>query len=189
MKKRVYLSVICALVINATASDLGTIQVESSTIDDKFEATKSSVSSVSVVTEEDIKKLNPKSIADVLNTIPGLTASNVGNDRVKIHIRGVGNHLYMGEQPGVAVVIDGVPVQETTGKINVDLDNIASIKVIKGGASYLFGNDALGGAIIITTKRGKGKDYTKAEFEAGSFGSRRMLASTNQNFENSVIQV
>ncbi|MFT7004146.1 MAG: iron complex outermembrane receptor protein [Sulfurimonas sp.] len=189
MKKKVYLSIICVLVINLAASDLGTIQVESSTIDDKFESTKSDVSSVAVITEEEIQKINPKSIMDVLNSIPGLTASKVGTDTVKVHIRGIGNHLYMGEKPGVAVVIDGVPVQETTGKINVDLDNIASIKVIKGGASYLFGNDAEAGAVIITTKRAKGKDLTKATFEAGGFGYNKILASTNQSFENSAIQV
>ena len=163
MKTKIYLSAICALAINLAASDLGTIQVVSSTIDDKFESTKSEVSSVSVITEEEIEKLNPKNITDVLNTIPGLTVSKVGTDIVKVHIRGVGNHQYMGEQPGVAIVIDGVPVQETTGKINVDLDNIASIKVIKGGASYLYGNDALAGAVIITTKRAKGKDFSKIE--------------------------
>lgn len=185
---KICLSMICALAINATASDLGTIQVQSSTIDDKFESTKSEISSVAVVTAEDIEKLNAKSITDVFNTIPGITATKVGTDTVKVHIRGVGNHLYMGEQPGVAVVIDGVPVQETTGKINVDLDNIATIKVIKGGASYLFGNDALGGAVIITTKRAKGKDSTKGEFEAGSFGFKKILASTNQSFENSAFQ-
>jgi iron complex outermembrane receptor protein len=189
MKKKVYLSVICALVINATASDLGTIQVESSTIDDKFSSTLSEFPGVAVITGEDIEKLNPKSVTDLLNTIPGITASKVGTDRVKVHIRGVGNHLYMGEQPGVAVVIDGVPVQETTGKINIDLDNISTIKVIKGGASYLFGNDALGGAIIITTKRTKGKDLVKGEFEAGSFGYNKLVGSANQSFENSAIQV
>jgi iron complex outermembrane receptor protein len=190
--RQIKYSVVAALAIVATlnaSEDLGLIMVESTTIDDKFESKKNEVSSTEVITAEEIEKLNPKSIVDVLNTVPGLTATKVGTDTVKVHIRGVGNHLYMGEQPGVAVVIDGVPVQETTGKINVDLDNIASIKVIKGGASYLYGNDALGGAVIITTKRTKGESSSKIEAEGGSFGSKRILASTNQSFENSALQV
>lgn len=57
------------------------------------------------------------------------------------------------------IVIDGVPVFERTGKVNIDLDNIESIKVIKGGSLYLFGEDALSGAVIITTKRGAKYDF------------------------------
>lgn len=189
MKTRVYLSVICALAVNLVASDLGTIQVESSTIDDKTKSTKNEVSNVTVFTSEDVEEINPHSILEVLRNTAGITATQTEGDIVKIHIRGVGNHLYMGEQPGVAVVIDGVPVQESAGTINVDLDNVASIKVIKGGASYLYGNDALAGAVVITTKRAKGKDSSKIEIEGGSFGTKRALISTNKNFDNSALQI
>jgi len=169
--------------------ELDLITVESTTIDDKFNSKSKEVSNVMTINSNDIEKINPTNVEDVLKTIPGITASNVGNDRVKIHIRGVDNHRYMGEKPGVAVVIDGVPVQQTSGKIDLDLDNIASIKVIKGGASYLYGNDAIGGAVIITTKRPKGESSSKIETEAGSFGFKRMLLSTNQSFENSDLQL
>ena len=84
----------------------------------------------------------------------------------------------MGERPGVAVVIDGVPVFERTGRVNIDLDNIESIKVIKGGASYLFGDDALSGAVIITTKRGANYDNIHLSGEVGSFDYRKALART-----------
>ncbi|MEA3498489.1 MAG: TonB-dependent receptor plug domain-containing protein, partial [Campylobacterota bacterium] len=174
--------------LNAT-DDLGTIGVYSSTIDDKFKTTHTDVSNVTFIDNKEIQKVNPQNIVEVLNSIPGITAMQTEGDIVKIHIRGIGNQVYMGEKPGVAVVIDGVPVQETTGKINVDLDNIASIKVIKGGASYLYGNDAIAGAIVITTKRTKGKSQSKIETEAGSFGYKRFLASTNQSFENYAIQL
>ena len=40
MRRKIYLSTICALAISATAADLGTISVDSSTIDDKFDAKK-----------------------------------------------------------------------------------------------------------------------------------------------------
>lgn len=189
MKKILKLSVVCALALNLQANDLGTINIESSTIDDKYETKKTEVSNVSIITEDDVKKINPTNVEDILKGIPGITASNVGNDRVKIHIRGVDNHRYMGEKPGVAVVIDGVPVQETTGKINLDLDNIATIKVIKGGASYLYGNDAIAGAVVITTKRPKGASNSKFETEFGSYGFKRGLISTNQGFDNSSLQL
>ncbi|WP_345976008.1 TonB-dependent receptor [Sulfurimonas sp. HSL3-7] len=188
MNKKIYFSAVCALAINLSAADLGTIQVESSTIDDKLD-TKTEVSSVAVISGEEVEEINPKTLGDILVGVPGVTLSNVGTAEVKIHIRGIDNQNYMGEKPGVAVVIDGVPVQETAGRINVDLDNIESIKVIKGGASYLYGNDALAGAIVITTKKPKGKSASKIEGELGSFNSKRVLATTNQSLGNSALQL
>ncbi|MCK5110495.1 MAG: TonB-dependent receptor [Arcobacteraceae bacterium] len=192
MNKKICISLACALALTTTlvaSEDLGLISVDSSTIDDKFTSTKSSVSNIAIISEEDIEKSNPHSVLDILNTIPGLTAESVDNDIVKIHIRGVENQRYMGERSGVAVVIDGVPVQESAGRVNIDLDNIASIKVIKGSASYLYGNDAIAGAVVITTKRGKGEDLSKIEIERGRFNSNKFLASTNQSFENSALKV
>jgi iron complex outermembrane receptor protein len=186
---KIYLSAVCALAVSLSASDLGTIQVESSTIEGKADTKKTEVSSVATISGEEVEEINPKTITDILQGVPGVTLSNVGTDAVKVHIRGVDNQMYMGEKPGVAIVIDGVPVQETSGKINVDLDNIESIKVIKGGASYLYGNDALAGAVIITTKKAKAKDFSKVEGEIGSFNSKRLLATTNQSFENSALQL
>lgn len=170
------------------AVELDSISV-SSTIDDEYTTTSKSISSTSVITAEEINKINPNSVAEILNKIPGITASLVGTDSLKVHIRGIDNQMYMGEQPGVAIVIDGVPVYETTGKINVDLDNIESIKVIKGGASYLYGNDAIAGAVVITTKRPKGESSSRIEMEAGSYGTRNLTVSTNQALENSLLQL
>lgn len=96
-------------------------------------------------------------------------------DGIKIKIRGIDNQRYMGEKPGVAIVIDGVPVFERTGKVNVDLDNIESIRVVKGGASHLYGEDALAGAVIITTKRGANNAGFTVESDAGSYGYVRKL--------------
>ncbi|MFA6740332.1 MAG: TonB-dependent receptor [Arcobacteraceae bacterium] len=190
-KTKIFLSCILAgALTNINATEvLDAISVESSTINDNNGLRKSEVSSTSYMTNEEIEKINPKTISDILNKIPGVTCSLVGTDSIKVHIRGIDNQLYMGEKPGVAVVIDGVPVQETTGKINIDLDNIESIKVIKGGASYLYGNDALSGAVIITTKNAKATNKSKIETEAGSFGTKRVLFETSQGFDNSSLQL
>jgi iron complex outermembrane receptor protein len=188
MQKKILLSMVTVVYLQAV--DLGSISVESSTIDEKVDTQKAEVSTVQTITSEDIKRINPKSISDILNTVPGVTMSLVGTDSLKVHIRGIDNQMYMGEKPGVAIVVDGVPVQETTGKINIDLDNIESIKVIKGGASFLYGNDALSGAVIITTKRQKGdKSDTKITFEGGSFGYKKVVVSTNQAFDTGALQL
>lgn len=183
-------SLLLGLTNVSATEDLGTITVESSTIDEKVDVKKEEVSSVTLIDAQTIENINAKNVADILNTVPGVTMTLTGTDALKIHIRGVDNQMYMGEKPGVAVVIDGVPVQETTGKINMDLDNIESIKVIKGGASYLYGNDAIAGAVVITTKKQKGMgSASKFETEVGSFGYKKALLSTNQAFENSALHL
>jgi iron complex outermembrane receptor protein len=164
------------------ADDLGTIRVLSTTIDDKFENKRDEPSSFGFITEQEIDKDRPQNIQEMLRRIPGITTELQNGDSLKIHIRGVENQVFMGERPGVAVVIDGVPVFERTGKVNIDIDNIDSIKVIKGGASYLFGDDALGGAVIITTKRGADNAGYRVDLEAGSFDYYKALVKAG--FEN-----
>lgn len=178
MNKKICLSIICALSINAAASDLGTIQVESSTIDDRFDSKKTEISSTSSISGERVDEAHAQNIQQILQSIPGITTEFTTGDSLKIHLRGVENQMYMGEKPGVAVVIDGVPVFERTGAVNIDLDNIESIKVIKGGASYLFGDDALSGAVIITTKKGAKYNHNFATAEVGSYGYQKLLART-----------
>jgi TonB-dependent SusC/RagA subfamily outer membrane receptor len=61
---------------------------------------------------------------------------------------------------GVTYVIDGVP----SNPDNVDIDNIASINVLKGpNGAALYGLDAADGVIVITTKKGS-KNNFKVEF-------------------------
>jgi iron complex outermembrane receptor protein len=163
--------------VQAEQQDEGNvIHVESTTIDDKFENKRDEASSVAVISGEKVDKAHTENIQQLLQSVPGVTTELQAGDSLKIHIRGIENQVYMGEKPGVAVVIDGVPVFERTGRVNIDLDNIESIKVIKGGASYLFGDDALAGAVIITTKRGAQYEGYTLGAEAGSFGYVKGLA-------------
>ena len=162
-------------VINAQ-EDMGVIHVDSTTIDDKFESKKDEISSTTSIKGEKIDAKKAENIQRTLQSIPGITTELTDGDSLKIHIRGVENQVYMGEKPGVAVVIDGVPVFERTGSVNIDMDNIESVKVVKGGASYLFGDDALSGAVIITTKKGAKNAGAKVEVEDGTYGYEKYLA-------------
>lgn len=169
---------ICEAAYAAGGKDemLDEVVVSSTTIDDRFTSRNDKASNTTVISGEKIDKEHPQNLLQVLQAIPGVTADLDSGESVKIKLRGIENQRYMGEKPGVAIVIDGVPVFERTGKVNIDLDNIASIKVIKGGASYLFGEDALSGAVVITTKRGyKNAGVTLAK-DVGSFGYHKELA-------------
>jgi iron complex outermembrane receptor protein len=158
---------------HAQERTLDAVSVTSSTIDDRFAGKRGEASSVSEISGRKVDERRAENIIQVLQAIPGITADLSSGDEIKIKFRGVENQVYMGEKPGVAIVIDGVPVFERTGKVNIDLDNIESIKVIKGGASYLFGEDALAGALVITTKRGAKYAGLTVAADAGAWGYQR----------------
>ncbi|MDY0049983.1 MAG: TonB-dependent receptor [Halothiobacillaceae bacterium] len=160
--------------LQAEPTALEPLRVESSTIDDRSGGRGIEPSSVAIIDGETVDRSHAENLQKLLQAIPGITTEVQGGDSIKIHIRGVENQRFMGEKPGVAIVIDGVPVFERTGRVNIDLDNIESVKVIKGGASFLFGEDALSGAVIITTKRGLQNNLI--EGEAGRFGYNKALA-------------
>jgi len=161
--------------VYANPGVLPEVSVTSTTIDDRFDSKRGEASNINNISGKKVDEEHGKNLVEILESIPGVTAEVQSGDSVKIMLRGVEAQRYMGEKPGVAIVIDGVPVQERTGRVNIDLDNIESIKVIKGGASYLFGEDALSGAVIITTKRGAKMTGVTASAEAGSFNYLKTL--------------
>lgn len=148
--------------------------VSGSAIEDRFGAELNDPVSSTLITGDQIDEQRATNIIEVLRTVPGVTADlRGGADGTKIRLRGIDNQRFMSEKPGVAIIIDGVPVFERAGRVNIDLDNIESIRVVKGGASYLYGEDALSGAVVITTKRGARHDGVTVEHDQGSFGYQR----------------
>ena len=152
------------------------VRVSASSIDVRF-ASRDEPANATSITGAEIEGQHARNVVEVLQAVPGFTPDLYGgSDTVKIKFRGVDSQRYYGEKPGVAIIVDGVPVLERTGRVNLDLDNIDSVRVLKGGASYLFGDDALSGAVIITTKRGVGNRGVKVDYDAGSFGYQRIFA-------------
>jgi iron complex outermembrane receptor protein len=185
MNRYLMISLAAATVLMAEpTTDLGEIQVESSTITDLEGNLTTEASTVNVIDEKTYRNLTPKNINEVLRTVPGITADVRSGDIVEIHMRGVAQQEFMWEDTGVAVVIDGVPVLQNGGKVKINLDNIESIKVIKGGASYLYGPNALAGAVIITTKKPKGTDSYSVSVDGGGYSYKNIAATFNRATEN-----
>jgi iron complex outermembrane recepter protein len=151
------------------------VTITGTTIDDRFGDSARDPSSTTTLSGRKIESQHAANLVEVLRSVPGITVDYAGGDELKIKFRGVENQRYMGEKPGVAIVIDGVPVYERTGKVNINLDNIESIKIVKGGASYLYGEDALSGAVVITTKRGATHKGGAVEADRGAYGYQRQL--------------
>jgi len=80
-----------------TAEDMGLMHVDSTTIDDRFESKRGEPSNISMISGDKVEKAHTENIQQVLNAIPGVTTELQSQDSLKIHIRGVENQRFMGE--------------------------------------------------------------------------------------------
>lgn len=108
--------------------------------------------SVSVITQEEIRRSSARNVGELLEDIPGVRINNDGGQGMKrIKIRGEDAFRTL-------VMIDGQKVSEhksmSGSPMLIDPSMIERIEVIKGPASVLYGSDAIGGAINIITKKG-----------------------------------
>lgn len=106
---------------------------------------------VTVIREEKIQQKMAENPAELLREQPGVDVSGVGPNQIRPIIRG---------QRGLRVLFleDGLrlnnPRRQTDfGEIGglVDLHNVASIEVVRGPASVLYGSDAIGGVMNVVS--------------------------------------
>lgn len=129
-------------------------------------------SSVTVLTEKDFAERNATYVSDVLKTVPGVAMTSNGG-------RGTETNFYVrgAEANQAIVVIDGVKMNPISGDAfnlgGLTLSNIERIEVLRGEQSALWGSDAMGGVIYITTKSGLYKEKPfNIDFDLGT-GSYR----------------
>ncbi|MCA8926463.1 MAG: TonB-dependent receptor [Alphaproteobacteria bacterium] len=126
-------------------------------------------SAVTVITAEEIERQQARSLSDVLSRVPGVAVSRSGptGSQTQVRIRG-------GEANHTLVLIDGVELNDPSGASEFDFGNmlaadIERVEVLRGPQSALYGSEAIGGVISITTKRGAGPMSLTLSAEGGSF--------------------
>ncbi len=128
--------------------------------------------SVTVITGEQLEREQRRTVADALNTVPGLQVVQNGSPGAltSVFIRGTNsNH--------VKVFIDGIDVSDASNPngafdfAHLQTADIEKIEVLRGPQSGLYGASAIGGVISITTKKGAGPAKASGFVEGGSFGT------------------
>ncbi|WP_101774606.1 TonB-dependent receptor plug domain-containing protein [Pasteurella oralis] len=110
-------------------------------------------SSVTVLTEKDFSARNATYVSDVLKTVPSVALGISGGrgTLTSLFLRGANSNQ-------TAVIIDGVKMKPASNLGfdfgGLSLSNIERIEVLRGEQSALWGSDAMGGVIYITTKSG-----------------------------------
>jgi len=136
---------------------------------------------VIVITTEQIEELGASTVQEVLQHQTGIVLYDaIGNEfQASVDLRGFNGQPV----PGTSVFVDGVRVNEPDfNSINFDLIPIESIERLEilPGTATVFGRNALGGVINITTKRGR-RDRPHIGFDlgAGSYARQRYSLSSD----------
>ncbi len=143
-------------VANADSIDLGDVSVTATKTE---QSTLEVPANVSIVTSKEIEKTNNQRLGDALNAkVPGLylRGGALGNARPGVtmlsSMRGQGGTLTK-----LAVLVDGMNMVDAySGQVNwsmVSMEDVERIEVVPGVGSSLYGSNAMGGVIDITTKK------------------------------------
>lgn len=130
---------------------------------------------VSVLTAEDFAVEGRPFVLDQITELPGVSVQQSGPPGTVsgFSLRGV-------PQRYVRLHVDGIEVSDPTGPqvtpslSNLLIDDVARIEVLKGSQSALYGGQAVGGVIAITTPAAVSDGLsTRYRLEGGSFGTTR----------------
>lgn len=139
-------------------------------------------SSVTVITAADIAAQQLRDVTDVLKLVPGLNVVQSGGPGgvTSVFMRGTNsNHT--------KVFIDGIDVGDPSNSgATFDFgqllaSDIERIEVLRGPQSGLYGSDAIGGVISITTFDGKGPLKVSGTAEGGSFDTNNETLSVSES--------
>ncbi|GLQ45161.1 TonB-dependent receptor [Dyella lipolytica] len=113
-----------------------------------------SLSSVTVITREDIDRLQPTSLVDLLTGLPGVSITQSGGigQLTGLYVRGTNatHTLVMIDGVRIGSVSIGLPALE-----QIPVEAIDRIEIVRGPRSSLYGADAIGGVIQIFTRHGQ----------------------------------
>lgn len=134
-------------------------------------------SQVTAFTAETIEAKGIQRPADFISAVPNVTFVETQNAGTSfLVIRGISQAR--NSEPSAAIVVDGVPMTQPA-QFNQELIDIQQIEVLKGPQGALYGRNAIGGAILITTKQPTNKWEAKftGGYESGPGGKAQATIS------------
>jgi len=150
------------------------------------EETRNIPANVTVIGEAQIKNSGAQNIPELLRSQPGVMVNDINGSRrsYTVDLRGFGETAAL----NTLVLVDGRRINQAdlsgTDWVQIPLDRVERIEIIRGGrGSVLYGDNAAGGVINIITREG---DQFKAGFTAagGSYNTYKGSASASGGFSD-----
>lgn len=124
--------------------------------------------SLKIISQAEIEQVGGGQVADVLSAAPGVFIKNLGG------AGGLKTMSLRGTEPSqTLLLLDGMRLSSTqSGFLDLSIlpmSIIEEIELVRGGASSLFGGNALGGVVNLRTRSNEGSRYGAA-FSYGQYG-------------------
>jgi iron complex outermembrane receptor protein len=134
-----------------TESSGDTLQEVVVTAQKRSESAQKVPIAIEAISPAQLQMTGVQTTLDLGNAVPGMTLLDIGG-QVSPRIRGVGStSIAPGQESPVAMVVDGV-YYASSSDVSTDLFDVSQIAVLKGPQGTLFGRNATGGVIQITTR-------------------------------------
>ena len=203
MTARISAALVAALLANGAQSatdDLVDMSLEQlsrmqvSTVSRKAQELSDTAAAVTVLTREDIARSGARSIPEALRHVPGLQTAQIGAGQWAVSVRGF-NRRFSNK---LLIQVDGRTVYTPFfggvfwDALNLILDDIDRIEVVRGPGASLWGSNAVNGVINIVTRgagqtlgglarlsisdRGRSEVQARQGFAIGEAGAARVFA-------------
>lgn len=142
---------------------------------------ESVIADVTVITQEEIERAGQSTFTELLQKQPGIEIGSSGGAGTisSIFMRGTSANQ-------IVVLIDGVRVNSIADGAtyfgNIPLSQIERIEIVRGPASSLYGQDAVGGVIQVFTKKIEGLTRLNAAVGYGSYNTRTAEAGVGGSY-------
>ncbi|MFC3051948.1 TonB-dependent receptor [Kordiimonas pumila] len=144
---------------------------------------------VSAITGNKLKEQQIYAVKDIAAYVPGLNINSDSVGRAFVSMRGIGTTLIDTVQPGVGIFIDGI-YQPNTSYLNSPLVDVERVEVLRGPQGTLFGNNTLGGAINVITRKPSNEFEARMDGAyAGSDDFKSLSGSVSGPIIEDVLQV
>ena len=146
------------------------------------------MTSVSVITREDIDRQKPQDLIDILQGEPGMEVRRSGGIGLSssIFMRGANSNQ-------VLVIVDGLNIVDEFSNgpslPNIPISQIDRIEIIRGNASALYGSNAAGGVIQIFTKSRKDNYGPYGSASYGSRSSENIIVGYKNKYNNTKFDI
>ncbi len=149
------------------------------------QATVNTPTALSVITAVEIQESGAETLVQVLRTAAGIQISDLFGDGTssQVNLRGFGETA----QQNTLILVDGRRLNNTDNGApdlnSVSIGDIDRIEILKGSASTLYGDKAIGGVINIITRSAQ-VIRSSVEASTGSFDHRAISANVENRLAN-----
>jgi iron complex outermembrane receptor protein len=126
---------------------------------------------VSVLTGEQLAASGGMKATDLTNLVPNLDLRST-NAGIQVAVRGIGSFTPgAGQENSVALYIDGVYIATPAAGL-LTLSDVAQVEVLKGPQGTLFGRNATGGLLQVTTRNPTQELTAEAQFSYANYDTK-----------------